>query len=180
MGGQIAAPRLAQEVGGCPVPLIGEGGARHAAGGVAQGGPLTAVIKHDHDPLGELATQPVGPFGGGWRDLGQLPFGEWWPARHEAGESFGDPWVGRPLDPSESICYRVSDDAPLGEAARGGGATDHDVEGEGVGELVGDDDPCDRCATCGDEGWPTTRERRQCGGQVGEAVATRLGSGASE
>jgi hypothetical protein len=72
----------------------------------------------------------------------------------------GGLWVGRPLDPSEGICYRVYRHAALVEAARRIGSADHDMEGEGVGELVGDDDPCGRCATCGNEGWPATRERR--------------------
>ena len=48
------------------------------------------------------------------------------------------------------------------------------MEGEGVGELVGDHDPCDGWACRRDEGWPAARERRQGGRQIGEAVWVRL------
>jgi hypothetical protein len=54
MGGQIAAPRLTQEVRGRSVALVGEGGSSHAAGRVAQGDPLAAVIKHEDDPFSEF------------------------------------------------------------------------------------------------------------------------------
>ena len=48
------------------------------------------------------------------------------------------------------------------------------MEGEGVGKLVGDHDPCDGWACRRDEGWSAARERRQCGRQIGEAVRVRL------
>jgi hypothetical protein len=86
----------------------------------------------------------------------------------------GGLWVGRPLNPSKGICYSIDRHAALGEAAWGGGAPDHDVEGEGVSELVGDHDP--RCwgAPRRNKRWSAARERRQCGRQIGEAVWVRL------
>jgi hypothetical protein len=160
MGGQVAAPWFAEKVSSGPMPLVGEGGAGHPASGVTQGDPLTTVIEHEDDPLGEFTTQPAGPFGRGWRDLSQLPLRERWPADHKGGEPIDGPWIGRPFSPGKGICYRVSGNTALGEAARGGGATDHDVEGEGVGELIGDDDPCSGWAPRRNEGWPPAWERR--------------------
>ena len=48
------------------------------------------------------------------------------------------------------------------------------MEGEGVGELVGNHDPRGWGAPRRNEGWPPARERRQCGRQIDEAVWVRL------
>ena len=48
------------------------------------------------------------------------------------------------------------------------------MEGEGVGELIGDHDSGDGWAPRRDEGRPAAWECRQCGGQIGETVRVRL------
>jgi hypothetical protein len=90
------------------------------------------------------------------------------------GESVGDLAVKRPLNPGEGICYRINGHSALGEAARGGGPTNHDMEGESIGELIGNYDPCAGWAPCRDEGWASAREPCERGGEIGEAMRVRL------
>ena len=51
------------------------------------------------------------------------------------------------------------------------------MEGEGVGELIGDHDPGDGWAPRWDEGRPSARECRQRGSQIGETVRVCLTHG---
>ena len=151
VGRQVATPWFAEEVGGGSVTLIREGGAGHAARGVAQGGAVSTVIEHENHPLGEVVTELAGPVDCGGREFGELPLHEWRPGGDELGEPLGNRWVRRPLNPAEGICYRINPHAALVEAVRGAGAADHDMEGEGVGELIGDHDPCSGRGLCGHE-----------------------------